>query len=299
MDARIITRLGPAAVFAVAALACPTMPSAWAGGAGHGGGMMHGGGPVGVMRFHPPAGGAGPRFGMHGLPPVSGVIHERPGARPYLTGYGHTNTATRFAPYTRAALGGFGHTATEAPRFGSMRPGIVSYGHAATAVRFRDLGRRGPVYGRGPAFRERFRFAGSRGRFGYGLGGGLGGYDAFGGDIVGAGSERTGWTAGSSGTAWTSASGGTYGGTPGDAEGYGSGRSYLSETPLAARFAEPPLAPAPGAEFDAGDRYAYAASADAGPGPRIIAVHGFARSGCTCAPRVAPLVYRYGVGTAY
>ena len=56
-----------------------------------GGGMRFGASPV-----HGIQGAAGARWTARGLPPISGVIHERPGARSFVSGYGHTNTAARF-----------------------------------------------------------------------------------------------------------------------------------------------------------------------------------------------------------
>lgn len=323
----VFKRLGAATALATALLACPVTP--WAGGAGHGGMVFrpgggapgwHGGGPA----FNRPAGAQGPRFGMRGLPPVSGIIHERPGMRPYVSGYGHTNTASGFPGYARLALGGAGRVAG-----GSMGPRPAGYGHTATGLRTFGQARPGfaagirhvdsglpVVYGagrarfaapgfarfdRGRAFRDRVRFAGVRGGFGYGIGGagfGYGGYGGYGSYADGGsyGSISTsGAAAGTYGTA------GTYGGQAIDTQASGYGGAYISETPLAATFAEPPLAPSPGAGYSPGDRYAYAASADVPYAARIVSVNRAARRDCDCGPRerAEPVVYRYGVGTAY
>lgn len=251
MDGRITSRLGP--VLALVAVAVAS--SAAAGGMGHGGVRlsMGGGLRVGAPAFHGVQGGAAPRWSARGVPPLAGIIHERPGMRSYVSGFGHTNTAARWA--------------------GSA--GAFRYGHTATAL---------------PAWRRGNRFAyGARGLYGYGVGGllgyGVGGYAGYGVGYGGYGAAGTGSGPGSYGTVATQAS--PYGGP------------YVSEVPLAASFAEPPLAPSPGAPYDPSDAYAYAASADSGPGPRIIPVARRARGGCDCGGHVEPVVYRYGVGTAY
>ena len=293
MDSTLFDRLGQAAVFSAALLACPTMPSAWAGGGGHGGMMMRPGGvmPVwrggaGAMRF--PAAAMASHPGSRGLPPVSGVIHERPGMRPYLSRYGHTNTSAGYAGYGRNAAGGHGQGV-------DLRQG---YGHTATGLRgFGSARQLLAPSGRNRAFAQRFRLGRTGGRFvggfgggglGYGDPGGYGGgipYGVAGGYSGGAsyGGEET--YAGSS----TATQVGSYGGT------------YRSETPLAATFAEPPLAPSPGSGYDTSNRYAYAASDDVPYAARIVSVNRAARRNCDCEPRTHadPMIYRYGVGTAY
>ena len=298
---------------ATVAAAVVGLPSAWAGGwAGHGavfrqGTAFHGGG------FHAgggsPAGGGfrgAPRgfAGMRGLPPVSGVIHERTGVRPYFTAYGHTNTAAPRAAFGRPFGGIAGRVGMALPAGGYGRPYGSAYGHVGTVFRPGVSGGRG-FAGRG-GFRGGLRFDEARRRFGAGrlvYGGGFGGYGGgFGGYGSGeAGGYGGGGTYGGQGTYGTQGSYGTYGTQTGSGDaGAGQGFSYASETPLASRFAEPPLAPSPYGADDDANGYAYAASEDVGSGPRIITVrHG--RSGCGCASRAhaAPVVYRYGVGTAY
>lgn len=250
--------------------------SAWAGGM-HGGGVFRGGG--GRSGFHGPAGG-GPRFGFYrGLPPVSGVIHERAGMRPYLSAYGHTATERHPAGFGRAGFGSYGHVRTAVPSYAFARPG---YGW-----------RREARFDRGLAFRERLRSYPHRERF---VGGGGGGYRD-GGD----GGDRFADASGGIYTSRANGAGGPYGGTATEAGAIPYDGGYASEAPLAARFAEPPLAPSPGSPYDPADHYAYAAAADVGPGPRIIPLGHAARPGCSCGPhaRVAPMIYRYGVGTAY
>ena len=119
MVATCFNRLGPAAALVAALLACPAVPSAWAGGAGHGGIMMRAGGAMpgwhgaaGAMR--PPIGDdGGPFRARRGLPPVSGIIHERPGMRPYLSELWAHQHGGRFShAMGRVATGGYGHVGT-------------------------------------------------------------------------------------------------------------------------------------------------------------------------------------------
>ena len=123
-------------------------------------------------------------------------------------------------------------------------------------------------------------WAGDPGGYGggipYGVAGGYGGGASYGGEETYAGSS-------------TATQVGSYGGT------------YRSETPLAATFAEPPLAPSPGSGYDTSNRYAYAASDDVPYAARIVSVNRAARRNCDCEPRTHadPMIYRYGVGTAY
>lgn len=278
MNARVTMHVAAAAFVVVAGLAMGSTSSAWAGGM-HGGGVFRGGGGRGGV--HGPAGG-GLRFGAYrGLPPMSGVIHERAGMRPYLSAYGHTATEQRPTGFARAGFGVYGHVGTALPSYAFARPG---YGF-----------RREARFDRGLGYRERLRSDASRTRFVGGLGGGYG--DGFG----GYGDDRLAGPSGGVYTSGANGADGTYGGVataagPGTYDG-----GYASEAPLAARFAEPPLAPSPGAPYDPADRYAYAAAADVGPGPRVISLGHAARPGCRCGPhaRVAPMIYRYGVGTAY
>ncbi len=310
MDARTIVRAAPAALLVAASLTTASSSPARAGGGAHVGSVVRmGAGHSGPGGFRGPVGG-GPRVGScRALPPLSGVIHERVGMRPYLSAYGHTATAVPFAADRRRAgifpfgaggsgwqAGGYGHTATEPRPTGFARAG---FGHVGTAVPRYALthpgsgGRGGARFDRGLAFRERLRFDASRrgfaGGFGGGYGDGIGGYGG-GGDVAAPGGT---YGSGVDGAA------GPYGGTATAAGAYGG--DYASEAPLAARFAEPPLAPSPGAPYDPADRYAYAAAADVGPGPRVISVRPADRAGCGCGPRArsTPMIYRYGVGTAY
>jgi hypothetical protein len=79
------------------------------------------------------------------------------------------------------------------------------------------------------------------------------------------------------------------------------GRSALAS----ATYAEPPLAPSPYGGY--GNDYAYAAAQDVGYGaaPGVIVINNnigsVGRPACSCGPAVrpSPVVYRYGVGTAY
>lgn len=289
MDAR--SSLLAAMVAAVAA----GSPSAIAGGwGGHGavfhpGVALHGGG--GFRGGGGSRGGAAGFAGARRLPPLSGVIHERIGARPYFTAYGHTNTAAPRIGFGRP----FGSTG---PAGGYGRPYGAAYGHLGTVFRPGVYGGRGFI-GRG-GFRGGRRFDEARRRFGAGrlvYGGGFGGY---GGGFGGYGYGDAGGYGGG-GTYGTQGSYGTYGTQSGFGDaGVGQGFSYASETPLAARFAEPPLAPSPYGADDGANGYAYAASEDVGPGPHIITVR-HRSADCDCAPRAhaAPTVYRYGVGTAY
>ena len=308
MAATAFNRLGPAAAFVAASLACPAVPAAWAGGAGHGGVVMRVGG--GMPGWHgggvrPLIGGAA-RPGPRGLPPVSGIIHERPGMRPYLSSYGHTNTAARFG---RVAAGGYGHVATGIgwARGGYGAGGVDrrgfaqgGYGHTATGLRgFAPAGPGLARFGRNRTLPERFRLARAGGRFvggfggaglGYGYAGGYGGAEA--GGSYGGGGYGGGASYGAEGT---------YGGSSTDTQVGSYGGTYRSETPLAASFAEPPLAPSPGSGYDTANRYAYAASNDVPYAARIVSVNRAARRDCECGPRTHadPIIYRYGVGTAY
>lgn len=298
---------------AAVAVAVVGSTSAWAGGwGGHGavfrpGGAFHGG--PGARGGVPAGGGfrGAPRAfaGMRGVPPVSGVIHERIGARPYFTTYGHTNTAS-----PRVGFGGpFGEgrgRAGFAPAAGGYgRPYGSAYGHLGTV--FRPGVFRGRGFAGRNGFRGGLRFDEARRRFGGGrlvyggafgdYGGGFGGYGGYG----DAGGYGEGGTYGGQGTYGTQGSYGTYGTQSRSGEaGVGQGYGYASETPLASRFAEPPLAPSPYGATDDANGYAYAASGDAGPGPRIITVrHRSADCDCASHAHAAPVIYRYGVGTAY
>lgn len=287
MVGRTFTRLGPvAALIAVAAAT-----SAAAGGMGRGAVMMPAGGlHAGGAAFHGFRAGPAMRWTNRGLPPVAGIIHERPGLRSYVSGYGHTATALPMAGGARTRFGAYGY----------------GYGHTGTALRAVRGGLRFGAEDRGvrrfaAARLGRGRFAyGARGFGGYGVGGyggyGVGGYGGYG--VGGYGFGDSGGSAGSAavpgaddagvyGSAALGTQAGTYGGP------------YISEAPLAARFAEAPLAPSPGSAYSPDDAYAYAASADAGPGPRIVPVGRRDRGDCRCGARVEPIVYRYGVGTAY
>lgn len=306
----MLYRVAPAALVAGLVAMVP-VPSAWAGGGGghgggavfHGGGAFHaggsfGGGHAGLGHM----GGGGYRPGSRGLPPFAGVIHERPGASPYVTSYGHTGTALprRFAGGGVGGGAAYGHTDTGLMRrYGGS--GVAAYGHVATGLPMQRFGRgeafarRAEFYGGRAGFPERLRFGTGRGRLASGFGGGfIGGYGGDFGGFDGGGS--TGGGGSSYGGSGTYGASGTYGGTGTYG---GDSLSYASETPLATTFTEPPLAPSPGEGYSPGDRYAYAASADVGPGPRIITVHHDDRRDCTCGQRVQPMVYRYGVGTAY
>ncbi len=315
MDAGFVMKIAGTAALVV--LATP----GWAGGRGGHGPVFHvangfhgGGGPVRGFA------GGGYRSGVRGFPPVSGVIHERFGLRPYYSAYGHTNTAMPDGVYRIRQPSGHGHTTTGLPSWHAGRYGVGGFGHTTTAS---GLGYDRPgQYGRGGGrafgnrgFREGLRFGGARRRIllgfdgGYGgYGGGYGGYGGagiYGGSGIddGAGSYGGSGTYGSPGLYGT---GGTYGGAgtaAGDRGLWQTDVGYASEAPLAARFAEPPLAPSPFAPPGDGDHYAYAASEDVGygSGPRIITVGHPSRPECGCAPRIrtTPVVYRYGVGTAY
>lgn len=312
-------RLGPAAAVLAAVLLCPAVPSAWAGGTGHGSVMLRRGGAMPAWNGapRPPVGAMAARPGLRGLPPVSGIIHERPGMRPYLSHYGHTNTAAGFAGYGRLALGGYGHVGTGIVGYGrgdAARGGFAAggYGHTATGLRGVASARPGFArFGRNRVLPERVRLARAGGRF---LGGGylggrfLGGYggvglgygDAAGGGLLYGGGAGYGGDAGYGGGASYGADG-TYGGSSTDTQVGSYGGTYRSETPLAASFAEPPLAPSPGSGYDTANRYAYAASDDVSYGARIVSVNRAARRDCDCGPRLhpSPTIYRYGVGTAY
>lgn len=281
------------AVLAVAAAAMAAVPHpAWA--SGRGGHslvfrpLIHGFGARAMNH-----GGFGPRFG--GLPPFAGVIHERPGARPYYTAYGHTETGAaprpRGVPFARPfapPTGLYGHLGTGYRPFAGELPGrhappdVVRYGRYA-------------------------RPAEARRRFVVVRGGGYGGVMGGAAEPApsgGYGSPGTYGAPGTYGSPGTYGAPGTYG-HPGTEYGRGSGApgfgfAYRSETPLAARFAEPPLAPSPYAPPDSGDTYAYAAAEDVGPGPRVIRYGNACRPGCACAPRAArPAILPNGIGTAY
>ncbi len=292
---------------------------AWSGGVGgHGviiptGGGFHGGGGIRAGGF---SGGSG---GFHGgtgrpgafrpLPPIAGTIHER-GGQPFMTSYGHTNTAFAGSGYHRAVIydvgrgqaGVYGQQQIWAG-YGGQRQG--NYGRERTAEYSNGFGRE--RFGRERyGYRERLRIAELRrgGGFAYGPNG----YGGYGGSAYDSGTYDSGDigsypAAGTYGSTGSYPSAGTYP-APGvyESELNGSGYSYRSETPLSARYAEAPLAPSPYSGFDAGNNYADAASRDVGPGagPRIIRVSG-GTSRCTCdrSARTSPIVYRYGVGTAY
>ena len=316
MVATCFNRLGPAAALVAALLACPAVPSAWAGGAGHGGIMMRAGGAMpgwhgaaGAMR--PPMGMMAARQGARGLPPVSGIIHERPGMRPYLQNYGHTNTAAGFSRYGRVATGGYGHVGTgiagASGRYGpggSVPRGFAQggYGHTATGLRgfaparpdFARFGRNRALAGRfgGRSFGGRFVGGFGGAGLGYGYAGGYGGVPSDAGGSYYGGGYGGGASFGAEGT---------YGGSSTDTQVGSYGGTYRSETPLAASFAEPPLAPSPGSGYDTANRYAYAASDDVPYAARIVSVNRAARRDCGCGPRIHadPVIYRYGVGTAY
>ncbi len=289
---------------------------AWSGGAGgHGvfignGAGFHGGGAFRAGGFH-----GGITRGFHPLPPITGTIHER-GGQPYMTAYGHANTAFVSPGFHRSGVYDVGRA--QSAGYG-QRQNWAGYGQQQN---WAGYGGRERMAGYADGFgrdrfgreridrrvdRERLRFAEVRRARGLGYGGyGGSGYDSGdydGGDV---GSYPAAGTYGSSGS---SADAGTYGSAgpypaPGvyESELSGSGYRYRSETPLAARYAEAPLAPSPYGGFDAGNSYADAASRDVAPGsgPRIIHVSEGTGS-CTCdrSARTTPLVYRYGVGTAY
>lgn len=302
MHASLVMKIAGTAVLVV--LATP----GWAGGRGghgplfHAASGVHGGGAP--MRGFA---GAGPRMGVRGFPPVSGVIHERFGMRPYYSAYGHTNTAA-IGVHRTPQMSGYGHTNTSLLPSRAGRLGFGGYGHTATT--FRPGYDRPGLYGRGGVrvfgnrgHGGRLRFGGERRRILLGYGGGYdgfggGGYDGYGGAGVYDGNGGTYGGSETGGSPGLYRTGATYGGGSGQA-----GVDYASETPLASRFAEPPLAPSPFAPPGDGDRYADAASEDVGygSGPRVIIVGHPPRPDCACAPRVrpAPVVYRYGVGTAY
>ena len=260
-------------------------PVSLAGGGGHGGGAVFRPGMGLHASFN--RGGVGTRF--PGLPPVAGVIHERPGARFSFSAYGHTSTAAPFGGFGRNGGPAYGRPGTALPGV-AVRPYAAGYGHLGTA--FRRLGA-------GAAGEGRRRFAEGR-RFGgfgdsYGFGGGFYGAPGIDGDAGVYGGEGT------YGQTGTYGGEGTDGGTTATQSVYGTGdgEAYRSETPLAARFAEPPLGPSPYAGYSPGDRYAYAASEDVRPSPRVVNPYRAARSGCACGSHGGPVFYRYGVGTAY
>jgi hypothetical protein len=304
MNARMIDRGALAVAASVLAISV-----AHAGG-GHGGSVVRPGGGFhgGFGGFRGGWAGGGRTGGSRGLPPVAGVIDERGGMRPYFSAYGHTNTAARFGAFQRGGVPGYGHTATALP-FGGARAlgGGYGYGHVGTALRIGSERRFGvPGEGR-RRFAERRGFAGG----GYGGYGGFGGGYGFGDGTYGApgiygdagvyGGQGTYGTAGSYGQPGTYGGGGTT--ATQSSYGTGGGTAYRSEVPLAARFAEPPLGPSPYAPYSPGDRYAYAASEDVGPGPRVLNPYRRSYRGaaadCACGSGVQPTFYRYGIGTAY
>ena len=313
---------------------------AWSGGAGgHGvfigaGAGVHGGGAVGAGGFHGPGG----FRGFHPLPPIAGTIHER-GGQSYVTNYGHANAAyghanTAFVSQGFHRAGVYDVGRGQAAGYGQQQnwAGSGQQQHGAGYGRQQNwagYGGRERMAGyangfgrdrfgreridRRVGYRERLRFAELRRARGLAYGGyggsGYGSGDYDGGDLGSYPAAGTYGSPGGYGGSGSYADAGTYGSSgtypaPGvyESELGGSGYRYRSETPLAARYAETPLAPSPYGGFDAGNSYADAASRDVGPGsgPRIIHVSG-ATSTCTCdrsAP-TTPLVYRYGVGTAY
>jgi len=280
MDAGFIMRIAGTAALVV--LATPS----WAGGRGGQGPVFHSGG--------------GFRGGVRGSPPASGVI-QRFGPRPSSSAYGHTNTAMRGGIYRVRQVSGYGHATTGLQPWHPTRYGFGGYGHTRTALGLgydRQGGGGARAFGN-RLYGGRLRLSRARRRFLLGFGGGYGGFGGGYGGYDGAGTDGGSWTYGTSGPygsgrAYTDAGVGGSGQT---------GVSYVSETPLAARFAEPPLAPSPFAPPGDGDRYADAASEDVGYGlgPRVIIVGHPPRPDCACASRIrpAPVVYRYGVGTAY
>lgn len=278
------TRDAVALALALSALAAT---EATAGG-GHGGGFGGGAAFRHVGGFH--GGGFGGGFGRarsgvgRGLPPVAGVIHEGSAGRPYFSAYGHTATAARFGGFAR---GGY-------PALGRGSAG--TYGHVDTGIRY-GAGRRFAALGFG-----RRRLLDRRGFVGGGFGGGYGfGDGTYGqpGLYGGQGSYGGEGSYGQPGIYGGQGSyGGGYGGTATQSVyGNGGGVAYRSEVPLAVRYAEPPLGPSPYAPYSPGDRYAYAAAADVGP--RVVNPYRPGPAGCACGPRREPIVYRYGVGTAY
>lgn len=283
MRAPTISRFGRAAVL-VASIVSPGS-SAWAAGAWHGG-VFHPASAPHAMRGGLPAFGGAGRFRR--LPPISGVIHEGRDTAPWLSSFGHTTIAAGAA---------------------SRAYGNAAYGHVGTALRQEPVGRStsGRAAGYGLAGRgfDRPLGGGRRVRGGRFFGGG--GFGDYGPDFLGApgvygdagvyGGQGVDRGAGGYGGVGVSGAGTT---ATQSVYGSGPGAAYLSEVPLAVRYAEPPLAPSPYAPYSPADRYAYAASEDVGPGPRVVPIHG-GPHGCGCASRAGaqPVVYRYGVGTAY
>ncbi len=268
------------------AVSITSVPGALAGGGGHGGGAVFRA--AGARGVHGGWGGGMGSVGRRGMPPVSGVIHERSGMRPYFSAYGHTDTAARFGGFALGGVPGYGHTATALPHGGDFRSS--GWGHVGTALR----------YGAGRRFGEGRRRSAERGFVG-GAYGGFGGSDGLGEGTYGApGLYGDGGVYGGQGTYGQP---GTYGGAGSyatqDVYGPGGGATYRSETPLAARFAEPPLGPSPYAPYSPNDRYAYAASEDVGLVPRVVNPYRGARWDCRCGGRGEPVIYRYGIGTAY
>ena len=258
--------------------------SAWAAGAWHGGVFHPASAPHrlrgGLLTFT-----GGGRFQR--LPPISGVIYEGRGTAPWLSSFGHTTTAAGSTP--RAFGAAYGHVGT------ALRPGPVGRPASGRETGYGMAGRGfDRPFGVGRRVRGgRFFGGGGFGDYGLDISGAPGAYgDA--GVYGGQGGDR-----GAGGYGGVGASGGGTTATQ-SIYGPGPGAAYLSEVPLAVRYAEPPLAPSPYAPYNPADRYAYAASEDVGPGPRVISIHGGAH-GCGCAPRAGAqqVVYRYGVGTAY
>ena len=223
-------------------------------------------------------GGGGWRGGARPMPPVAGVIHERAGGRPFYSSYGHANTG--YGGGFRYGMRGY------EPTGGGLRYGRgyspSGYGHVATGFRGGGFGRTGGArFADGRRFgRYRFgRFYGGFGGYGGGYAGGGGGYD-----------DGAGAYGGSGGAYGAAGPYGSYGTQAGN------GGAYLSEPPLAATRTEAPLAPSP-----YGPDGGYYAPERAGISPHILTVDRSARSGCDCRSGASayPVIYRYGVGTAY
>ena len=265
MDGKI---LASAVAVATVVLGGPS----WAGGGFHGG--FRPAAPRPVMAGPRGLGGGAWRGGMRPMPPVAGVIHERPGARPFYSAFGHVDTGYRGGGWAlRPGAGGFrpdryGHVGTGFPRYGRER-----FAARRDRERLAD-GRRVGIY----------RFG--RGYSGYGgsLGGSGGTYDV--GGAAYPGEDGTGQPS-------PYASPGSYGTLGTEA---GGGGAYLSEPPLAATHAEAPLAPSP---YGADD--GYYAPGNSGIAPHILTVDRSSPAGCGCGPgrSAYPAIYRYGVGTAY
>ena len=134
--ARMYARSFKGVVLAVA-VSITSVPGALAGGGGHGGGAVFRA--AGARGIHGGWGGGMGSVGRRGMPPVSGVIHERSGMRPYFSAYGHTDTAARFGGFALGGVPGYGHTATALPHGGDFRSS--GWGHVGTALRY-GAGRR-------------------------------------------------------------------------------------------------------------------------------------------------------------